>query len=169
MWIHVKKQLLLIAVLEGLFLTVWEQTEWFYLLQRQQFSARRTPWLTSHACLHILKICSDLLCTHRYILCISHFLSCLGCKAFGITHPDSPLLNMLFKDLFLFFTDFFSLNWKRGIKIKAKTLWEAFMKCTFRSPAMLAQQLAHLNSRYVLHRVFLEMLAYRKSNAPFGS
>lgn len=53
--IHVKKQLLLLlAVLEGLFLTVWEQTEWFSLLQRQQFSVRRTPWLTSHACLHIL-------------------------------------------------------------------------------------------------------------------
>lgn len=43
------------------------------------------------------------------------------------------------------------------------------MKCTSTSPAVLAQQLAHLNSRYALRRVFLEMLAYQKSNAPFGS
>lgn len=34
------------------------------------------------------KICSDLLCTERYVLCISDFLSCLCCKAFGITHPN---------------------------------------------------------------------------------
>lgn len=44
------------------------------------------------------------------------------------------------------------------------------MKCTSTSPAVLAQQLVHLNSRYVLHRVcfFFEM-AYQKSNAAFGS
>lgn len=41
------------------------------------------------------------------------------------------------------------------------------MKCTSTSPAVLAQQLAHLNSRYGLHSVFWETLAYRKSNAAF--
>lgn len=35
--IHTKKQLLLISVLEGLFLSIWEQTEWFSsLLSRRK-------------------------------------------------------------------------------------------------------------------------------------
>lgn len=40
------------------------------------------------------------------------------------------------------------------------------MKCTSRSPAVLAQQLAHLNSRYALHRVFWKCWLIGKAMLP---
>lgn len=69
------------------------------------------------------KTCFDLLCTERYIPCISDFLSCLCCKAFGITHPNrqsSPKYDLQ-RFISSFFYSLFSLNWKReGEKEKPK-------------------------------------------------
>ena len=122
--IHAKKQLLLLSVLEGLFLTIWEQTEQFSSLQRRRKTAifcQKDP-LAHKSCLFTYPLKFALIYSVQKGIYSAFQISypVLCHKAFGITHPNSPLLNMLFKDLFQAILLTFLFKPKKGGKKKPK-------------------------------------------------